>query len=191
MDELREGVVSRLILIGIEGAPQDALAALSRGLAVRLEHDARFAYVANGEQDRLRADGEFLLRNRYLLSAAVTPERFSVAGLRAALERQLDLLGSPASALVGPLLPRDPTGEFLHLLEQLREEGGPDKRGDVWFSRDGSRALLVAQTRAPGFDLDAQEQAQAAIRAAFEQATTRETARTGRACCSAGRVSLR
>ena len=170
VDELREGVVSRLILIGIEGAPEEQLAALSRGLAARLEHDARFAYLANGEQDRLRADGEFLLRNRYLLSAEVRPERFSSAGLRAGLERQLDLLGSPASALVGPLLPRDPTGEFLHLLEQLREEGGPDKRGDVWFSRGGSRALLVAQTRAPGFDLDSQEQAQAAIRAAFGQA---------------------
>jgi len=93
VDELREGVVSRLILIGIEGAPQDRLAALSAGLAARLEHDARFAYMANGEQDQLRADGEFLLRNRYLLSAQVAPERFSIAGLRAALERQLDLLG--------------------------------------------------------------------------------------------------
>jgi predicted exporter len=170
VDELRDGVVSRLVLVGVEGAPQDQLAAVSRGLAARLEHDARFAYVANGKQDRLRADGEFLLRNRYLLSTAVVPERFSVAGLRAALERQLDLLGSPASALVGPLLPRDPTGEFLLLLQQLRDEGGPDKRGDVWFSRDGGRALLIAQTRAPGFDLDEQEQAQAAIRAAFEQA---------------------
>ncbi len=170
VDELRDGVVSRLILIGIEGAPQDRLAAVSRGLAAGLEHDARFAYLANGARDRLRDDGEFLLRNRYLLSGAVAPERFSVAGLRAALERQLDLLGSPVSVLVGPLLPRDPTGEVLHLLEQLREEGGPDKRGDVWFSRDGSRALLLAQTRAPGFDLDVQEQAHAAIRAAFEQA---------------------
>ena len=176
VDELREGVVSRLTLIGIEGAPQDRLAAVSRELAARLEHDGRLAYVANGAQDRLRADGEFLLRNRYLLSAAVAPQRFSVAGLRAALERQLDLLGSPASVLVGPLLPRDPTGEFLHLLEQLSEEGGPDRRGDVWFSRDGSRALLFAQTRAPGFDLDAQEQAHAAIRAAFEQAAREQRA---------------
>jgi predicted exporter len=170
VDELSDGVVSRLILIGIEDAPQDRLAAVSRGLTARLEHDARFTYLANGARDRLRDDGEFLLRNRYLLSGAVAPELFSVAGLRAALERQLDLLGSPASVLVGPLLPRDPTGEFLQLLEQLREEGGPDKYGDVWFSRDGRRALLVAQTRAAGFDLDAQEQAHAAIRTAFEQA---------------------
>ena len=180
VDELREGVVSRLLLIGVEGAPPDLLGAVSRGLASRLEHEAGLAYVANGEQDRLRAEGEFLLRHRYLLSDAVAPARFSVAGLRAALERQLDLLGSPASALVGPLLPRDPTGEFLHLLEQLREEGGPDKRGDVWFSRDGSRALLVAQTRAPGFDLDGQERAHAAIRAAFEQAAGEQGAEGAR-----------
>jgi predicted exporter len=176
VDELSDGVVSRLILIGIEDAPQDRLAAVSRGLTARLEPDARFTYLANGARDRLRDDGEFLLRNRYLLSGAVAPELFSVVGLRAALERQLDLLGSPASVLVGPLLPRDPTGEFLHLLERLRDEGGPDKRGEVWFSRDGNRALLLAQTRAPGFDLDAQEQALAAIRAAFEQAASEHRA---------------
>jgi len=34
----------------------------------------------------------------------------------------------------------------------------------------------VAQTRAPGFDLDAQEQAQAAIRAAFELAAREQRA---------------
>src|SRR6185436_11646125 len=62
VDELREGVVSRLLLIGIEGAPPDVLAALSRDLTSRLAHEAGLAYVANGEQDRLRADGEFLLR---------------------------------------------------------------------------------------------------------------------------------
>ena len=80
--ELREGVVSRLVLIGIEGGPESGLADLSRSLAGRLRDDGAFAYVANGAQDSLRADGEFLLRNRYLLSAAVTPERFSEGGIR-------------------------------------------------------------------------------------------------------------
>src|SRR5258708_37126474 len=71
VDELRDGVVSRLILIGIEGAPQDRLAAVSRELAARLGHDARFAYLDNRAQDRLRADAEFLLRHRYPLADAV------------------------------------------------------------------------------------------------------------------------
>ena len=64
VDELREGVVSRLILIGIEGREQDKLAAVSGSLAARLEKNEHFTYVADGAQDGLRADGEFLLRNR-------------------------------------------------------------------------------------------------------------------------------
>ncbi len=170
VDELREGVVSRLILIGIEGREQEELSALSRALVAQLANNERFVYVANGEQDRLRADGEFLLRNRYLLSSAVTAERFTVAGIRHGLERQLDLLSSPTSMLVGELLPRDPTGEMLQLIDRLQRQGGPDKRDGIWFSADAGRALLVAQTRAAGFDIDAQEQALAQIRAAFDDA---------------------
>ncbi len=168
--ELHEGVVSRLILIGIEGRGQDELAALSRSLAGRLQKNDRFAYVANGERDGLRADGEFLLRNRYLLSPAVTAQRFTAAGIRHGLELQLDLLSSPTSMLVGNLLPRDPTGEMLQLVDRLQGQGGPEKRDGLWFSADGNRALLVAQTRAAGFDIDAQAQALAQIRAAFAQA---------------------
>ncbi|HEX7951684.1 MAG TPA: MMPL family transporter, partial [Burkholderiales bacterium] len=111
-----------------------------------------------------------LLRNRYLLSPDVTEARFTTAGIRQSLERQLDLLGSPTSMLLGNLLPRDPTGEMLPLIERLRSEGGPQKRDGVWFSADGGRALLVVQTRAAGFDIDAQEQALAQIRAAFADA---------------------
>jgi predicted exporter len=45
----------------------------------------------------------------------------------------------------------------------------------VWFSPDGRRALLIAQTRAAGYDIDAQERALAAIRGAFAQAGAPET----------------
>ena len=174
VEELREGVVSRLILIGIEGAKQDRLATLSRSLAQRLEKSEQFAYVANGAQDALRADGEFLLRNRYLLSPAVTAERFSVAGIRRALEQQLDLLSSPISLLVGNLLPRDPTGEMLQLIDRLQGQGGPDKRDGIWFSTGGTRALLVAQAHVAGFDIDAQERALMQIRSAFQEALAQQ-----------------
>ena len=180
VDELREGVVSRLILIGIEGGEEDKLATLSRSLAERLEKNERFTYVANGAQDALRADGEFLLRNRYVLSPAVTAERFGVAGIRRGLEQQLDLLSSPTSLLVGNLLPRDPTGEMLQLIDRLQGQGGPDKRDGIWFSADGTRALLVAQTRAAGFDIDAQEQALVQIRAAFQDALAQQPAEGAR-----------
>ena len=180
VDELREGVVARLILIGIEGREQDKLAALSRSLAARLQKNDRFVYVANGEQDGLRADAEFLLRNRYVLSPAVAAERFTAPGIRRGLEQQLDLLSSPTSMLVGNLLPRDPTGEMLQLIERLQGQSGPEKRDGIWFSADGNRALLVAQTRAAGFDIDAQEQALAQIRAAFDEALPEQPAETAR-----------
>ena len=180
VDELREGVVSRLILIGIEGREQDKLAALSGSLAARLEKNEQFVYVANGAQDHLRADGEFLLHNRYLLSPAVTAERFTAAGIRRGLEQQLDLLSSPTSMLVGNLLPRDPTGEMLQLIDRLQGQGGPDQRDGIWFSADGTRALLLAQTRAAGFDIDAQEQALARIRAAFDEAVPEQHAQGAR-----------
>ena len=180
VDELREGVVSRLVLVGIEGGEQGKLAALSQSLAARLEKDERFVYVANGAQDSLRADGEFLLRNRYLLSPAVNAERFTADGIRRGLEQQLDLLTSPTSMLVGNLLPRDPTGEMLQMIDRLQGQGGPDKREGVWFSADGGRALLVAQTRAAGFDIDAQEQAVARIRAAFQDALVEQKEQSAR-----------
>lgn len=169
VDELREGVVSRIILVGIENADEARLAALSARLSARLAQDARFAYVANGADDGFAADLEFLHAHRYLLSPALVPGHFDAPQLRAALERQLGLLDSNAGMLVGRWIDADPSGETLRLLEGLRQDGGPQKRGGVWFSADGRRALLVAQTQAAGFDIDAQEQAQAAIRAAFAE----------------------
>jgi predicted exporter len=174
VDQLREGVVSRLILVGIEGAPPPALAALSEALAEHLAREPDFAYVNNGSQSRLTADGEFLLRHRYLLSPGVTRERFTVAGLREALENDLTLLGSAFSALVSMVLPADPTGEFLRLLELVEPETGPQKSQGVWFSANGTRALLLLQTRASGFDIDAQERALGRIRTAFNAAAAQQ-----------------
>jgi predicted exporter len=167
VDQLREGVVSRVLLVGIEGADEQTLAKLSSDLAEQLSRMPQFAYVNNGDEQRLTADGELLLRYRYLLSPGVRPDRFTVAGLREALNNDLDLLTSPLGTLVSRLLPADPTGELLRLLDDLQPQSGPQKREGVWFSADGARALLVIQTRAAGFDLDAQQAVHAAIRETF------------------------
>jgi predicted exporter len=170
VDQLRDGVVSRLILIGIEGGATPALALASKRLARQLRQQQSFASVDNGEDTASARDREFLWRNRYLLSPAVSAEHFSSAALRAALEDDLQLLGSPAGMLLQRVLPNDPTGELLRLLEQFEGLAKPDSREGVWFSKDGKRALLVAQTRAAGYDLDAQEQALKSIRDAFSNA---------------------
>jgi predicted exporter len=175
VDQLRDGLVSRLILVAIEGGDPASRAAASGAMAGQLRGDKRFTTVSNGESGGMQRDQAFLFEHRYLLSPAVTPARFSVEGLRAAVGDTLDLLASPAGLLTKSLLPRDPTGEIPLLLEEFSGDGSsganrPNVAGGVWASRDGQRALLLAQTVAPGSDTDAQEQAVDAVRAAFAQA---------------------
>ncbi len=171
LDQIRDGVASRLILVGIEGADAPARAGLSKQMALKLRADAAFVSVNNGEPVNTARDQAFLFDHRYLLSPAVTPQRFSAEGLRAALEDSIDLLSSSAGLLVKSLLPRDPTGEMVQLLGQINSGSRPRMLDGVWASRDGARALMVLQTRATGADIDAQQQAMAAIRKAFDAAS--------------------
>lgn len=170
VDQIRDGLASRLILVGIEGAEAPVRAMLSKQMAQRLRADAAFVSVNNGEPVNAGRDQDFLFRHRYLLSPAVTPERFSAEGLHAALADSIDLLSSSAGLLVKSLLPRDPTGEMVQLLARFDSGARPLTVDGAWASRDGARALLVVQTRASGSDIDAQQHAMAAIRAAFEAA---------------------
>jgi predicted exporter len=172
MDQLSDGLASRLILVGIEGADAPTRARLSRQIAQRLRADSTFVSVNNGEPVNSERDRIYLFNNRYLLSPAVTPERFSEDGLHAALSDSIDLLASPAGLLVKSLLPRDPTGEMVQLLEQLNSGSQPKRVEGAWASRDGARALMLMQTRAAGSDTDAQQHAMAAIRQAFDQAVS-------------------
>lgn len=170
VDQLRDGVVSRLILIGLEGAPSPVLAQLSKNMAAQLRKSPELAAVNNGEQVGMEKDFDLLWRNRYLLSDAVTPERFTPAGLKESLSGYLDLLGTPMSGMAQRVLPGDPSGEVIHLLEQLQGEARPAMQDDVWFSRDGTRAMLLAHTKGAGNDIDAQERAVSAIQNAFAAA---------------------
>jgi len=167
VDQLTEGVLSRLLLVGIEGATPEARADLSRALAKRLQDGGLFVSVRNGDAATLAIDRELLFSHRYLLSRAVTPEHFSPAGLREAIENSIDLLGSPAGMMLKQILPRDPTGEMVELIGSLDSQGGPASQHGVWASKDGQRAILMLQTRAAGSDTDAQQAAIERVRADF------------------------
>ncbi len=169
-EQLRDGVATRVILIGIEapGAEQAVQAAQSSlKVAATLRADARFAFVANGESDSFVAERDRLFDARYLLSPEVTAQRFSVEGLRAAADELEAMLRSSAAPLIKPIAARDPTGEFLSIATSLKPAVAPVTAHGVWFDPTGRTALLLATTRAPGFDVDSQEQAVAAIRAAY------------------------
>jgi predicted exporter len=68
------------------------------------------------------------------------------------------------------LVPHDPTGETLRIVDRLSRIPTPQLEDGVWASGDGKRALLVVQTAAPGSDTDAQEHAIGAVQAAFDTA---------------------
>lgn len=167
VDQLKEGVVSRLLMVAVEGGDPAGRAAASRQLRARLGALPEFVSVQNGESGSQDADRDFLFAHRYLLSPAVTPARFTEEGLRAAVANSIDLLASPAGLMLKPLLPRDPTGELVEMIAGLNAGAQPNVRDGVWASRDGERAMLLIQTAALGSDTDGQERAIGLIRSTF------------------------
>jgi predicted exporter len=177
VSQLRDGVAARLILVAVEGADVAEIAATSQALASRLHAGGLFTYVANGAGTLAREDREALFAHRYLLSPAVNATRFTEQGLRAALERTLELFASPLGPLIRPTLPRDPTGELAALIAPHAQRSQPPISHGVWVDAQRRRALLMAETRAPGYDLDAQFAAQAAIATALADVRTDPTIR--------------
>ena len=169
IEQASSGASSRIVLLGIEGAPPATLVALSKALAAHLKQNEAFADVLNGDE-ATSGIRDFVWANRYLISDKVTAERFTVAGLHAALVNDLGLLGSDLAPLLQQSLPGDPTGEILTLANSLTAPARPHTNSGVWLSGDESRAVLMIHTRAAGFDIDAEERALSLIHAAFDDA---------------------
>lgn len=168
VDQIRDGALSRMVLLGIEGGDAQARAQASRALAQRLRGEPAFAHVVNGDESSQQRDQALLLAHRYLLSPQVSAQRFSAAGLQAAIGHSVNELGGPAGLFLKAVFPRDPTGELQALLARLAGDGrGPGASAGVWATADGTTALLIAMTHAPGTDTDAQEQALRRLDAAF------------------------
>ena len=171
VDQLRDGSVSRLLMLSVEGGDATQRAIVSRELRKRLGNQADFVSVQNGEAGGLDGERDFFLRHRYRLSPTVTPERFTEQGLADAVANTIDMLSSPVGLLVKPYLARDPTGELLAVFDNLNPGSQPETRAGVWASRDRERAMLLVQTRALGSDTDGQEAAISAIHQAFGMST--------------------
>ncbi len=175
VDQLRDGVSGRLILLAISGDRVEQRARISQALATCLRESGQFSLVANGTPPP-PAQLEWLMQRRYLLSVGLSPETFSEAGLRLVLEDSLQLLGSPVGAAIKAWLPRDPSGEMRTLVLSLMGTQSPNTQHGVWFSRDGAQALLLAYSVAPGLDARAQQQAIEAIHRAFDAARSQSSA---------------
>jgi predicted exporter len=166
LDGIGEGPASRLLLIALSGADPKTLAETSHGLVRHLQGNPAFRRIDNGSA---RAIPEFVARYRYLLSDAMDRRVLDAATLRAALTGRLQDLASPAAPLIEPLIASDPTLEILSIAESWAPRHAPEVIEDAWFDAARARALLVAQTRAAGFDPDGQQRAISALESAFRE----------------------
>lgn len=166
VEQLRAGGASRTLLVAIEGGEPAQLARSSRELARALAADRRFEYVTNGAAEYIQPARELTFRNRYLLSPAVNAEGFSEESLRQALRESLAQMASFAGLAFKATLARDPTGELMKIAEGAAQ-AAPASRHGLWFSADGRRALLLAQTAASGMDAVRQQDTLDAVARAF------------------------
>jgi len=173
IDELGEGPGSRLLLVALSGESPETLATQSQALrerllATRVGVDAPFKLVANGADIGLDAIPQRLRPYRYLLSPTLDTQRLDADLLRGELDARVQDLGSPAAAMIEPLLPSDPTLETLKLAQAWQPANAPQRLHGVWFDRAGRQALLAIETQAAGFDPQGQQVAVDAIHAAFD-----------------------
>ena len=117
LTELRTGPTGRLILMALEGGDADLLAEASTQLAAWMRGSGAFQYVGNGEVAWTKEERERLFQYRYVLSPSVQESTFSRDHLRESLELRLSELSSPLSPMVKELIPADPTGEFMRILQ--------------------------------------------------------------------------
>ncbi len=171
LEEIGEGPASRMLLLAISGGTPQAAADTSRALAAALREGGEIRLVANGESS-LDAIPDRLLPYRYLLSPTLDHTALDAGFLRAQLQERVRDLGSPAATFLKPWLPRDPTLELLKLAESWMPERQPQLLYDVWFNSSGREALLVAETRAAGFDPQGQRKAADELQRAFESSRT-------------------
>jgi predicted exporter len=168
LEEVSEGPAAKLLLISIQGAAPEALAATSQKLSAALRADPAFGFVSNGEQ-RLDMVPDALLPYRYLLSTTLDTDHLDADYLRGQLQEREQDLASPAATLLTPLLPRDPTLELLKVLEAWEPAHQAQQLFDVWFNPAGNAALLIAQTRTAGFDPNGQKLAIETLRRHFNE----------------------
>ena len=140
-------------------------------LAQGLRADPRFAAVNNGDAQGLQRDREFLFRHRYLLSEAVTPQRFTVAGCtRRSPARSTSLASPEGAAAEAAVCPRSDRGVAGDRRCPGTGARAAHQRGRVELARRHAGAARRCRPAPPGADTDAQQAACEAVRAGVRAA---------------------
>jgi len=167
IEQVRSGPASRLVLVGIDGAPSTDIARLSRLLAETLSKSSSFSRVSSGANELDEGALQILFKDRYLLGPDISRDEFAPEELRRSIASALGRLGSLSGYALGDLLPADPTGRSQALIKAWQGSSQPHYKHGVWFSRDETMALMLVATAAHGDDQLGQTRAQQEIEANF------------------------
>jgi predicted exporter len=171
VDQLKEGIASRIIIVGLKAGDASVntkeLADASVALAAKLRAQEVFSLVVNAEQQDSSKDQSLLYDYRYHLSQRVDAQHFTAEGLRVSIQDGLAELAMGGGLLTKALFFNDPTGETLALIDHVTPSARPNTLSGVWFSKDQQRAILVLQTKAQGADIDGQQVALNALDSSF------------------------
>lgn len=165
--ELQSGAAASLLLVAIDDAPPPELTRISREMTAALAAAPGFSFVTNGAQGLDGGEEAFLFAHRYLLSPATAAAAFEPEALRGRLQDLLVQLAGSAQPLVERYGFSDPIGALFALVPAWLGGGSVETSDGVWFSGDGSRALLLARSAAGSLDVEAQRRSIAAVEAAF------------------------
>ena len=167
IDQLKSGPASRLILVGVRGAPPRDLSRLSRSLVDAVSGSSSFVMVANGANELDERALQFVFKHRYVLGPEIGPGMFSARELRSSISEAIARLGSFSGYVTSDLLPSDPTNRAVAIASAWQGNFHRHYRHGVWFSQDEKTALVVAETAANSDDDVGQARAQAELQAAF------------------------
>ena len=116
------------MFIALTGLPSEKLAAANEALTRELSLSPVFRKVVNQAGELGQEGLAFVEENRYQLSHHNLSERFSLQGLKDALQERVRGLTSPQASLEKQYLRKDPTAEVLTLLEDWQGKLSKHKR---------------------------------------------------------------
>jgi predicted exporter len=170
--QLDNGASTNIILVAFSGLERELLAEFNKSFSEALRNTSIFSKVTNGAAALGEEALSFLETNRYLLTHNNLEQQFSAEGFSAALDQRIEGLASTAAPMEKRYLRRDPTGEVLGLLEEWQGKVSrfkkPNERHGVWFSKDESRTLILAEIGSDIRKMKNQIEAVTVIRTTFE-----------------------
>ena len=159
IERLGQGPGSQLLFVSLQASPDANVRAVSAAVAAEMQASGLFSRVLNGPvEPHPDAIPSVVTVNRYLLSDIARDE----AALYAILQARLADLAFISEPWMSELISSDPGLAALAVLEGLQPVAEQELR---WVESATRKAVVVAETNAPAFEMGGQTAAIGFVRA--------------------------